>query len=149
MSGPLFTPDDLPWIVGIGLPLTILLILVTGGTFIILLGVYLALWLCIVHRRPLALYLYMPLAVLSGLDLIPDRLLPGNLSELLACLLLGLWLAAEFVLRSELIETFLQNESYEITISPFWTFCFGSIYLNYCIPPYTPTPRPLPPRYPR
>ncbi|SFS14410.1 hypothetical protein SAMN05421771_2527 [Granulicella pectinivorans] len=94
MSGPLFTPDDLPWTVGIDLPLTILLILVTGGTFIILPGVYLALWLYIVHRRPLALYLYMPLAVLSGLDLIPDRLLPGNLSELIG-LLLGLWLAAE------------------------------------------------------
>jgi hypothetical protein len=141
MFQKLLNPEGLPWTAGIGLPLTIVLIIFTGGTFAVLLGAYLAYWLWVRHQSTPSLFYYSVLIGLGSLHVLPAHIFTERFWSVIDLAIVIVWIVAEFVLRQEIIVAYREHEGYELAIRRLWTFFFGSLYLNYCIPPYAPRQR--------
>lgn len=129
-------PPDLPWW------LALILGLVTGGVFFVIWDVLQAAWMRRVNPGSASIFLYSAAAVLFLVNL-PDSwhsigywlfhvpFAPRHHSGLLGLVRFGLWLAARFVLRGELLEHFNTEEPLGLRLSGFLTFLLGGLYFQF------------------
>lgn len=129
-------PPDLRWWAII--PLSI----VTLGIFSTLWDVWQALWLRRIHRRSIALYLYLGAVVLFFLKLpaTVEQVLynigftdvtSSSTSWSLVFITLTLAISSRFVFRSELLDHFNRTEPIGLSLNPILTLIFGGLYFQY------------------
>jgi hypothetical protein len=125
--------NGLPWTASTGLGWIVLLAVLTIGWANIALSLYLAIWIWSKGRSIIPLVGFF----LSLLCLIPEIFLSASLGKSIVCIDKIFWFGAIFWLRHEVQAYFREREGWEPEISPWLTFFFSSIYINYCLNPVT------------
>lgn len=129
-------PPDLPWW------LALILGLVTGGLFFVAWDIYQAAWMRKIQPRSVAVYLYAVAGVLFLINLpsswhsvgywvFHTPFIPAHHSGTFSLLRWGIWLAARFVFRSELLDHFNREEPLGLRLSGFLTFLLGGLYFQF------------------
>ena len=129
-------PPDLPWW------LALILGIVTGGLFFVAWDIFQASWMRKIQPRSVAVYLYAIAGVLFLINLpsswhsvgywiFNTPFTPAHHSGTLSLLRWGIWLAARFVFRSELLQHFNTEEPLGLRLSGFLTFLLGGLYFQF------------------
>ena len=135
--------EGLPWTAATGLGWIVLLVALTCGAALVALSIYLALWIYTKGRSILPL-LYFVLSAIFGLAgiALAHWARTVYITDTLAMFDSVLWIAATFSLRHEIMKHYREFEGWEISIGPWFTLFFSSIYINYCLNPFSFTPPP-------
>ena len=135
--------EGLPWTASTGLGLIVLLIALTCGTALIALSIYLSLWIYTKGRSilPLCGFVLSVIFGFAGIAL-AHWTKCANIPDALATFDSVLWIAATFSLRHEIMKHYREYEGREIWIGPWFTLFFSSVYINYCLNPFSFTPAP-------
>ena len=97
-------------------------------------ALYLSIWVRVKRKAGLAVYGYTVVAVLTILELLPERLLSHSTPwEAIFTGGAVLWIVTAFVLRHELQLYYAGPDGSTLEISPLWTALFSVYYLNYCL----------------
>jgi hypothetical protein len=106
----------------------------TSGVFAMCVALYLSIWVRLKRKSGLAIYGYLVVAVLTILELLPERFLSQSVPwEAIFTAGALLWVITAFVLRRELQLYYATPEGSTLEISPLWTLLFSVYYLNYCL----------------
>ena len=127
-----------PWTATTSLGWTTLIVVLTCGIAVPLLGIYLSLWIRRKGQSILPLiYFSLPFAwfvVKFPLGrVLPHSFLAWDLLDLIGLF----WIAGAFSLRKQIQRYYREKEGWEIEIRPFLTFFFSAVYINYCLNPVT------------
>lgn len=127
-----------PWTASANLGWLTLAAVLSCGIAAPILGIYLSLW---IRRKggsiwPLVFFSLPFASFVISFPLgsaLPASFLIADLTGFAGIL----WIAGAFSLRYEIRRYYRQNEGWEIEISPFFTFFFSVLYINYCLNPVT------------
>ena len=129
-------PPDLPWW------LALILGIVTGGVFFVVWDIVQAAWMRKIEPRSTSLYLYIAAAFFFLLNLqtswhsvgywvFHSPFVPVHHSGVFGGIRFVLWLAARFVLRSELLTHFNTSEPIGLRLNGFLTLILGGLYFQF------------------
>lgn len=123
---------DIPVTARIPSWIILLLVVFTGGYFMIGIGLYLSYW--VFRRRPASkvFYVYLLCAVVDLLPLDRGPAIPNLWAALIVVAALAAFVAAPFELRHEL-QAYLETQGSHVEMSAGWTLLFGAAYINYCM----------------
>ena len=127
-----------PWTASAGLGWMVLLVGLSFGLVVPALSIYLALWIYTKGRSILPL---LGFTLIIGPDLALAAFDHWHkfafTSDILAITETLIWIASTFLLRREIIRYYRESEGWEISIGPWFTLFFSSLYINYCLNPVT------------
>jgi hypothetical protein len=131
----IFNRRGLPWTVPLSIGWTVVLALFLGGVLFVPLGLYLAYWVRTRRGRSAAFWCYLVVIVISILAWsVPKTFAlyryPIAMGVLIFIFLVLLF-AAPLALRAEIISLYQHSHGINLTINPFLTILFSSVYLNY------------------
>jgi MFS family permease len=123
-----------PWTASASLAWLTLLAALTCGIAVPLLGIYLSLWIRRKGRSiwPLVFFSFPLASFVISFPLgsvLPHSFRLADLDGFVGLL----WIAGAFSLRHEIRRYYKEKEGWNIEISPFFTFFFSALYINYCL----------------
>ena len=138
MPYPLEDAYGRPWTASASLGWLTLAAVLTFGIAAPLLGIYLSLWIRRKGRSIWPLICFsLPFAWFAVTapmgDVLPHSFRLPDLVGFAGIL----WIAGAFTLRHEIQRYYREQEGWDIEISPFFTFFFSVLYINYCLNPLT------------
>jgi hypothetical protein len=117
---------------------TLIFTFFSSGIFALGLAVYLSYWVRAKRKAGAALFIYVCLAVLLVIGLLPEHFFPTGVdwkvlsTPVSTGVALGC-IAGGFLLRRELMLYYASPEGGVLEINPLWTGLFSVYYLNYCL----------------
>jgi hypothetical protein len=130
--------EGLPWTAATGIGWIILFAALTFGTAFFLLSLYLAVWIRSKGKSSLPLIGFI-LSVGLCLPDVPWLYLHINqtVADVSIDLATSFWIGSTFFLRHEIINHYRESEGWNISIGPWCTLLFSTLYINYCLNPIT------------
>jgi len=130
--------DGYPWTAATGLGWMVLIVVLSSGTALVALSLYLALWIYTRGRSVLPLAGFALTVLLGCMIAALDHWhILSPVANSLAILDTLLWVGSTFLLRYEIKKYYREREGWNIEIGPWLTLFYSSIYINYCLNPVT------------